>query len=76
MRNIHEAAAIVRAKNARNVERAGRRRNGVKPFILRGITAAAILGSVLLAANMQYRPWEIVVFLGCLGWETVYMTKM
>lgn len=73
MRDIHETAAIVRNQNARNVERASRRRKNTRPQILKTVTAAAMLEVIFLAANMRYSLGEIIAFCGCVGWVGLFL---
>lgn len=70
MRDVHTIAAAVRAANARNVARAGR-----KPPIRKAVTAATGITGFVLAMAVERSLWFALPALGLLAAALVLQTK-
>ena len=74
MKDYAASAAKVKEMNARTVERESRKRSSAPThnLILQLITAAALMGTIWLAATMRYTPGEIIAFAGCVVWDMLF----
>ncbi len=70
MRDVHSIAAAVRAANARNVARAGR-----KPPIRKAVTAVTGITGFVLAMAVERSLWFALPALGLIAVTLVLQTK-
>lgn len=70
MQDVHTIAAAVRAANARNVARAGR-----KPPIRKAVTAVTGISGFVLAMAIERSLWFALPALGLLAVALVLQTK-
>lgn len=75
MKDYAALADNVRKRNEHTVDRESRKRS-IAPthdLILQLITAAALMGTIWLAATMRYTPGEIITFSGCVVWDMLFV---
>ena len=75
MRNYRAAGARTRQKIGELMaeEYHKERCKDTKALILQLITAAALMGTIWLAATMRYSPGEIIAFAGCVVWDMLFI---